>query len=41
MVEETITDAQFNSMMKTGLAQAASDDSSLAKDVFEELRKRV
>ena len=36
-----MTDAQFDSMMKTGLAQAVSDDSSLAKDVFAELRKRV
>ena len=37
VTRDTMTDAQFNSMMKTGLAQAASDDSSLAKDVFEEL----
>lgn len=41
VTRDTMTDAQFNSMMKTGLAQAVSDDSSLAKDVFEELRKRV
>lgn len=36
-----MTDAQFDSMMKTGLAQAVADDSSLAKDVFAELRNRV
>ena len=41
VTRETMTDAQFDSMMKTGLAQAVADDSSLAKDVFEELRKRV
>ena len=41
VTRDTMTDAQFDSMMKTGLAQAVSDDSRLAKDVFAELRKRV
>ena len=41
VTRETMTDAQFDSMMKTGLAQAVADDSSLAKDVFAELRNRV
>lgn len=39
--ENNMTDDYFNSMMKKGLAQAISDDSSPAKDVFAELRKRV
>ena len=35
-----MTDAQFDSMMKTGLAQAVSDDSSLARDVLQiQIRK--
>ena len=41
VTRDAMTDAQFDSMMKKGLAQAVADDSSPAKDVFAELRKRV
>lgn len=35
-----MTDAQFDAMMKNRHAQAVSDDSTPAKDVFAELRKK-
>lgn len=38
---DTMTDSQFDSVMEKGLLQAKTDDSKEAKDVFEELRKRV
>mgnify|MGYP003292042787 CR=1 FL=1 len=38
---DVMTTAEFDRIMEKGLAQAEADDSESAKDVFEELRKRV
>lgn len=41
VARDTMTDAQFDSIMEKGLMQAKADDSKSAKDVFADLRKRV
>ena len=38
---DTMTDAQFDTIMEKGLMQAKADDSKSVKDVFADLRKRV
>jgi addiction module RelB/DinJ family antitoxin len=38
---DEMTDAQFDAMMKTGLAQAKTDESKTAEEVFADLRKRI
>lgn len=39
MAQDSMTPAEFNTMMETGLSQARSDESRPVSDVFSDLRK--